>query len=361
LSTPELWPADYQVSLPAERKADVIRNLKSEGQFAMADGNMVYQGKLTSADGTLYNVPYKSLDASLSLADKVAHIRSLRVSALSGAVQLEGDYSFKEPVPGFSIASKVQGIDVKDLYAALDPKAERDMRGRLNADMKLSGRGNNWEEVKPTLHGQGDAEVLQGALLNFNIADSLFTSITGIPGLTNAINPSLRTKYPETFTAKDTEFKELKALFDIADGRANIKELRMSAAEFIVQGKGWADFTRRVDFRATLNFSQRLSADLSQSAREMKYLLNNQGQLEVPFALTGRLPNVKAKPDTRYLGQMVQRGFLRKGAEDLQNRLPGGKESAEQQEPAPADGKKKKKNSNEELIRKGLEGLFKRK
>ncbi len=232
----------------------------------------------------------------------------------------------------------------------------------MNANMKLSGSGKNWEEIKPALRGQGDAEVLQGALLNFNIAEGALTGITGIPGLTNIINPALRQKYPETFTAKDTEFKELKANFDVADGRINVKNLRMSAADFLVQGEGWVDFTRKVDFRATLSFSQRLSADLSQSAREIKYLLNDQGQLEVPFVISGRMPNVKPKPDTRYLGQLVQRGFMRKGAEDLQKRfLGGGKDAAAQQNETPNDGdKKKKKSSTEDKIRRGLEGLFKR-
>ncbi len=360
MSTPEIWPADYQTSLPEERKADVVRNLHSEGQFTMAGADMAYQGKLSSANGTLYNVAYKGLDATLSLADKVANIRSLRVDALSGSVQVEGEYSYKEPVPRFAVASKVLGIDVKELYSALDPKAERDIRGRMNAEMKLSGSGKNWEAIKPTLRGQGQAEVLQGALLNFNIAEGTLSGITGVPGLTNVISPALRKKYPETFAAKDTEFKELKANFDIWEGRMNVKGLRMSAAEFVVQGNGWADFTRRVDFRSTLNFSERLSADLSQSAREVRYLLNNQGQLEVPVALTGKLPNVKPKPDVNYLGQLVERGFMRKGADELQKRFLGRKEPATQEETAPADSKKKKRDSTEDLIRKGLEGLFKR-
>ncbi len=362
MSTAELWPADYTASLGEERKADVIRNLKSEGRFTLAGGNMTCEGKLNSADGTLYNVPYKNLDAALALADKVVHIQSLRVNTLSGALQADGEYSFKEATPQFSLNSKAQGIDVKDLYTALDAKAERDIRGRMNATMKLSGSGKNWEEIKPALRGQGEAEVLQGALLNFNIADGALTGITGIPGLTNAISPSLRQKYPETFAAKDTEFKELKANFDIADGRINVKNLRMAAADFLVQGEGWADFTRRIDFRSTLSFSQRLSADLAQSAREMKYLLNSQGQLEMPFTIKGRLPNVKPKPDTRYLGQLVQRGFLRKGSEDLPNRfLGGGKNSDEPANETAKDGeKKKKRNSTEEMIRRGLEGLFKR-
>jgi uncharacterized protein involved in outer membrane biogenesis len=360
MSTPEIFPADYRALLPEDRRADVIRNLQSEGQLSMAGGNMVYQGKLSSADGTLYNVAYKGLDATLSLADKVANIRNLRVNAMSGTVQVEGEYSFKEAVPRFSLASKAQGVDIKELYTVLDAKAERDIRGRMNADMKLAGSGKTWEEIKPTLRGQGEAEVLQGALINFNIAEGTLGSVTGMPGLTNIINPALRKKYPETFTAKDTEFKELKANFDLAEGKMNVKNLRMSAAEFVVQGQGWADFNRRVDFRSTVDFSQRFSADLAQSTREVKYFLNNQGQLEIPIIVKGRLPNVKPKPDGNYLAQMAQRAFMRKGTGDLKSPNLGDKDADQQKEEAPENTKKSRRKSNEDMIRKGLEGLFRR-
>jgi uncharacterized protein involved in outer membrane biogenesis len=357
MSTPQIFPADNRALLPEDRKADVIRNLQSEGQLSMAGGNMVYQGKLSSADGTLYNVAYKGLDATLSLSNKVANIRNLRVNAMSGTVQVEGEYSFKEAVPRFSLASKMQSVDVKELYTALDVKAERDIRGRMNADMKLAGSGKSWEEIKPTLRGQGEAEVVQGAVLNFNIAES---ALGGVPGLGNMINPNLRKKYPETFTAKDTEFKEMKATFDMADGRINVKNLRMAAAEFTSQGQGWADFNRRVDFRSTVDFSQRLSADLAQSTREVKYFLNNQGQLEMPIIVKGRLPNVKPKPDGNYLAQMAQRAFMRKGTGDLKNPDLGDKDANQQKEEAPENTKKSRRKSNEDMIRKGLEGLFRR-
>jgi len=361
LSTPELRPADYNASLAEERKSDIIRSLRSEGQFSMAGGTTTYQGKLSSADGTLYNIPYKGLESTLSLANQIANIKSLRVNALSGTVQVDGEYAFKEPAPRFAVATKVQGIDVKELYSALDAKANRDMRGKLNAEMRLAGSGKSWEEVKPTLQGQGEAEVLQGALLNFNIAEGALNGITGVPGLTNLINPSLRQKYPETFTAKDTEFKELRMTLDVAESRMNVKHLRMSAADFVLQGNGWADFTRKVDFRATLNFSDQLSGDIARTAREVRYVLNNQGQLEVPLALTGRLPNVKTVPDSRYLGQIVQRALLRKGAEELQERFLGGRRQTQPQtqENAPTDTGRKK-SSTEDLIRRGLESLFKR-
>lgn len=359
LSTPELWPADYNATLAEDRKGDIIRGLKSEGRMTISGGNLAYQGNIASTEGTLYNVAYKALEASLSWADKTANVQNLRVNALSGAVQLQGDYSLKEAAPRFAFKTKLDGIDIRELYNALDAKAERDVRGRLHADLKLSGAGSSWEQIKPNLRGAGQAEIVQGAVLNFNIADSMLTGITGIPGLTQIISPSLRKKYPETFTAKDTEFKEVRSLLELADGRLFVKDLRMAAAEFVVVGNGSADFNRRLDFRGTLNFSQRLSTDLSASAREIKFMLNDQGQLAIPFSAAGTMPNVKFQPDTNFLGQMVQRGFLGRGAEDLQNRFLGGRERRGERE-GTEEGGTKKRNSTEDLIRRGLENLFRR-
>jgi hypothetical protein len=297
--------------------------------------------------------------------NKIATIRSLRVNALSGSLQLDGQHAFGDPVPRFSVAAKVQGLDLAELYRSLDLKGSRDLRGRLNADTKISGSGKQWEEIKPNLRGQGQAEVLQGALLNFNLVESVLSGITGVPGLTSLINPQLRKKYPETFEAKDTEFKELKGLFDLADARMNVKDLRIAAADYTIQGNGWVDFEKRVDFQAALLLSQRLSADLGRSAREVTYMLNSQNQFEVPFTVTGTLPNVRPRPDSSYLAKMVQRGFLRRGTEELERRFFGKERSASPPEadsgaPLSEQKKDKKRDSTEDLIRKGLDQLFRR-
>ena len=360
ISTRELWPADFQADLSEERKADVVKNLTSEGQLAVQEGRLAFQGKLLSGQGTLYKVGYKNLDASLSVANQVATIRNLRVTAMSGAIQGDGEYAFKDPAPQFSFASKMQGVDLKELYGALSPKAEKDIRGRLNGEMKISGSGQKWDELKQSLRGQGEAEVIQGALLNFNLADGAMSGIAGMPGLANMINPRIRKKYPETFEAKDTEFKEMKAQFDLADGRVNVKNLRIAATDYSAQGNGWVELERKVNFRATLAFSQRLSADIGDSAREMKYLFNTQNQIEIPFTISGKLPKVKPKPDMNRLGRMVQKGFLGRGPGDVRGRNPDPTEPASPGEPAPTESKRRKRSSTEDAIRKGLEGFFKR-
>ncbi|HXG51424.1 MAG TPA: AsmA family protein [candidate division Zixibacteria bacterium] len=361
ISTPELIPAEYQAEISEARRVDAIKNLTSEGQLRAHNGNVVLQAKLASTDGTLYRIPYKGLEADLSLANKVATIRNLRMNALDGSLQLEGEYAFDAPTPHFSLATRARGIDIQRLYAAIDARAQRDLRGKLNADVKVNGGGQNWEQIKARLRGQGEAEVVQGALLNFNLAEGVLSGITGIPGLTNLINPRIRSKYPETFAAKDTEFRELKALLDLGGARINVKSLRIAAADFSVQGNGWADFDRRVDFRSVLQFSPRLSADIASSAREVRYLFNGQGQMEVPFALAGTLPNVRPRPDGDYLARMVQRGFLQKGAEEIQRRFFGRKEpdaARDQPAPVPLEPERRRRESPDDLIRKGLDRLF---
>jgi AsmA protein len=358
LSTAEIWPADFQASLPEERKGDVLRNLNNDGKITVTNGQVTYHGKLSSGAGTLHKIGYKNLEAGLSLANKVADIRDLRVSVLNGMLHADGQYAFNDPVPRFTLATKMQGIDIHQLYENLNPKAERDIRGRLNADIKVAGSGKEWKEMEPSLHGAGEAEVLQGALLNFNVAQGALSGITGIPGLTNVISPELRKKYPEIFEAKDTEFKEMKTVFNVADSRVNVKDLRIAAADYGVQGKGWVNFKRRVDFQSMLTLSQRLSADVADSAREIKILFNNQNQLELPFSLTGKLPKVKPRPDSRYLGRMVERGMTRRGLEELQRQFFGSRKPSAPEESAPSEPQKKKKSTTEDLIRKGLEGLF---
>ncbi len=351
LFTPEIWPADFQADLPAERKADVIKDLSSTGQLTAKNDSLNYQGKLTSGQGSLYNIKYKNLGTGLVLENNVANIREFRVKALKGSLEAQGTYAFRNPVPSFSLSSKVRGLDLKELYNSLDPKAPLDIQGSLNADLKVSGSGKDWKEIEPRLKGDGKAEVLEGALLNFNLAQEAISGITGMPGLASLITPQVREKYPETFQSKDTKFKELKGLFSLGEGRMNVKDLRITAADYTVLGKGRVNFDRDVNFRALMLLSQRLSNDLASAAKEVRYIYNANNQLEIPFGLTGTLPNIRPRPDSNYLTKLFQRGMSNKGAEEISKQIFGDKNPSSPEDSTTRD-------AVQDLIRKGLQGIF---
>ena len=132
----------------------------------------------------------------------------------------------------------------------------------------------------------------------------------------------------------------------------------MVAAQFTVEGNGWANFDRAVDFRAAVQFSPALSNDIAGAVRELKFLFNKENELEIPFTLAGTLPRVKPRPDTSYLARAFQRGFFQRGTDELQRQFSGSNDNSSRQEPASGESKERKKKPTEDLIRRGLEGLF---
>ncbi|MBI4522432.1 MAG: AsmA family protein [Deltaproteobacteria bacterium] len=360
LSSPELRLSDLQATEGKSDKGDLLKNLSSDGALKMQNGSLSYQGKVSSTEGSLNRINYKDLAAGISLENKILNFKNLVVKALNGSLQADGQYEFAAAPPRFSLSSKTRGLDLRELSRILQAEGGKQFQGRLNSDLKVSGRGKTWEEMKPTLTGTGVAEVLQGTLLDFNIAESVLGGVTGFPGLTSLVSPQIRKKYPAIFTAKNTEFKELKTQFTLGEGKANVKELTLTAADFAVRGTGWVDFNQRVDLQSVLSFSNRLSADIAGSAKEVRYLFNDKGNLEIPFSLKGTLPGARPKPDMSFIGRQLQRGFLRKGTEELQKRFLGPKERSrkEETEPTPEPKRRDRRPPTEELIRKGLEGLF---
>ena len=116
------------------------------------------------------------------------------------------------------------------------------------------------------------------------------------------------------------------------------------------------DFERRVDFRGVIRFSPQLSGDIAGALREVRLLFNKSNELEIPFTLSGQMPNVRPRPDASFLTKALQRGLFQRGAEELQEQLFGPRErrapdrQPDQDQPSP--------KSPEDLIRRGLEGLF---
>jgi hypothetical protein len=73
--------------------------------------------------------------------------------------------------------------------------------------------------------------------------------------------------------------------------------------------------------------------------------------LEIPFGLTGTLPNVRPRPDSNYLAKLFQRAIANKGVEEISKQIFGTKKPSSPEDSATRD-------SVEELIRKGLQGIF---
>lgn len=359
VSSPELNLADLKAPASGRKKPEVLKDLKGQGTVLVKDGTLTSRGNFSSASGTIADGDYKDLQTNASLVDRVATIENLSLGAFGGSLKAKGRYDMRESTPRFDTTANVKAMDLTQIFRAFVPTAPQNIRGLIDMDLDVTGSGSNWKVIQKTLKGQGKAEVVNGALIDMNLAESV---ISNVPGGVKKIPADIRNKYPAIFSAKDTEFKQMKGSATIADGKARTDDLVVSAAEFESQGKGWYAFNRTVDFKAVLFFSEQLSEDIIKRAKEAKNFVDDQGRIEMPFTLSGKIPGAKPKPDMNYIARAMQKGFLERGFGNLSRKKSpkaDSEASSSSDEGTPTDSKKKKKKKDmkEEILR-GLQQFF---
>jgi uncharacterized protein involved in outer membrane biogenesis len=303
----------------------------------------------------LRDLEYQNLDVELTTRDKVASLRQLSFNADSGTFRGRAEYDMrKSDNPSCEGRSDIGDMDLALLLARQASKAAGKLQGKLQTDITLSGSGKEWPAIRQSMRGNGKLAVKDGVLKDINIADSALSSVTGIAGLSSFISPRIRKKYPELFDTGDTPFDQLGGTFQISDGRATTNDLVLSARDYAVQGKGYFTFEQAVDFTATLIASETLSADIVDDVKEARYLTGSSDRLEIPFRLEGTLPGARPKPDSKFIANALQRALVDKGLDAL-FKNKGKKKGKEGQE---KDAAPRPANPTEDLIKKGLDGLF---
>lgn len=363
LSSPELWLADVGANNGGQAASDVLNTLRSEGRLRLENERLALSSTLSSAQGRLANVDYTDLQTELSLLNQVAKLERLSLHTLGGSVAASGHYDTGAVPPQFQLVSHISNIGLAELFKAHLPKALDSARGKANFSLALTGSGQDWPALKPSLHGQGDLEITHGALTDVNIADEVLRKITGIPGLTNLISSRVRQKYPALFTHQGTEFSRLGGQFRLSQGKILLDDVHLAAANYTTQGQGWLDYDQNIDFQGQLILAKDLSKDIQDGVRLASLLSNDQGQIALPFALSGSLPGVKPVPDVAAVARRVQRGVVAKGVEVLQKNLnkilpsprsDGAQDGQEDSTASPITPQ----DVLREGLRQGLEGLF---
>jgi hypothetical protein len=191
--------------------------------------------------------------------------------------------------------------------------------------------------------------------------------LTGIPGLSVALPPSLREKYPQVFGAGDTVFENMDAKIDIRDGWANFRDFRLAARDYSLGGQGRYSLDNQLDMSTVMTMSQALSDDLVAAAEPMRYLRNPEGRVEFPVKLVGPVPDIKPVPDVGYVAKLASRQAVGKLLEraiggSKQETATGAGEVAEgaAEDPPTAEDAAKgvATDAAADLLNKGLGGLF---
>jgi uncharacterized protein involved in outer membrane biogenesis len=270
---------------------------------------------VTSPSGMVANVPYQNLALTAAYGANRVDINSLKLAAYSGTIDARGNAALSGD-RRFDLTLNCNNLNVQQAMEAQKAKAAETVRGLLTGNVHVIGAGTNFAQIRPTLHGNGRAQVRNGKLVGVNVVAQALTKVDNLPGIGTLIPSSITRRHPELFSNPDTDIQNASLSFTLSGPRITSHDLNVQAADYTILGDGWFDMDKNIDLTARILLSRAFSDEIVAARKNVAFLTNQDRQVEVPLRISGKLPKPLIAPDVAVLAR-------RAASHALQNRLGG--------------------------------------
>src|SRR5262249_11444651 len=93
----------------------------------------------------------------------------------------------------------------------------------------------------------------------------------------------------------------------VAGERLRMHPAVVSARDYTVRGDGTVTFDQDVDATATLVVAPAFTADVISAVKEARFLTDDGGVISIPFRVTGRMANVRPRPDEAFVARALRK------------------------------------------------------
>lgn len=284
--------------------------------------------------GSLAFRQYRIADARVEakLDNGMLKVPVLQAKAWGGA--LDANALADARASRIAVKAVANGVNVNALLKDVAGKDLLEGSGRVNLDVDTTGRSVG--ELRSHLRGNAALNLRDGAIKGINLAKTLRQAKAALSLKQDAVEQARQTE--------KTDFSELNASFQIADGVARNKDLDVKSPFLRLGGEGLADIGKgRIDYtaRATVTGSA-----AGQGGAELAALKG----LTVPVRLTGPFEAI----DWKVQWSAVAAGALQNKVEDKLKEKLGEKLGIKPAEPGASAPKPK-----DVLKEKLLKGLLK--
>jgi uncharacterized protein involved in outer membrane biogenesis len=302
----------YELNAAAVRLADiapsrppdeVVNQLFAKGAVSIGSSTgPTVDSEITSPSGNLANIPYQNLKLSLALADKVARVTTLRLKAFSGDIVATGNTRLEASAP-MQASISFTNLDVQQALDSQKSKAAGTVRGTLGGNIKVSGKTGTFDEMKPTLRGNGDLTLTNGKLIGVNIGGQALKKVQNLPAIGNLVPEAVIRNHPELFSNPDTDIQVASLTFVLEGPRITSHDIKVQTVDYNLLGDGWFDMDKNIDLAARIVLSPQFSKELVEQKKEVAFIANKDGQIDIPLQVVGQLPKPQVLPNVTELAQ----------------------------------------------------------
>jgi uncharacterized protein involved in outer membrane biogenesis len=294
--------------MPERPPDEQVSQLKATGTLdAKTDGAVTLTIELSSGEGMVSKVRYRNLALKADYDGRQVNVSSLTLDTYGGSVGASAADLLARPRP-FHATVNLNHIDLQQALSAQKAKAANTLSGLLTGQINASGRGTYIEEIKPTLAGNGRVQIEHGKLIGVNVVGTALKKINSAPAVGTLLTPAMMERHPALFNSSDTDLNLVRLSYVMTGPRMTSHDIMVQADDYNVTGEGWFDMDRNVDLSLRLLMSKQFSSELQAQKKNVAYLEDPDGQIEIPLSIRGTLPHPTIQPD---IGFLVQRAAIR--------------------------------------------------
>jgi hypothetical protein len=304
--------ANYQFGADTVKIGELVPSRKDLGEQVSglaASGNLSRDGaaiaattNVTSPSGMVANVPYEKLALAAGYSGNRLTIDSLKLNTFDGAIAASGDATLGAG-QNFNLKLNADNVDMQKALEAQKAKAAGVIRGKLTAAAQVAGSGKDFDQIKPTLRGNGKANLADGKLIGVNVVGQALKKVDNVPGIGALVPAGVVNNHPGLFKSNDTDIQKAALSFVLQGPKITTHDLTASAADYSLMGDGWFDMDKNIDLAARILMSKAFSNELVVSKHNVSYLTNPDGSVEIPLRIIGQLPKPAVLPDVGVLAQ----------------------------------------------------------
>jgi hypothetical protein len=301
--------------LPA-KNSDAMIDVHSTGEIKQGGGGFTVRGRLSSPSGALQGFPYRKFDSDLEWSAGGLNLERFSLQTLGGAVTGSALLQSRGSKTSFTLRPAAKNLDLGQIVPKRISGSVPEIDGAMNLEAHVTGHGKDWSEAWRAMQGNGRVVIQRGVIRNFNFAENVLSNISGLPGIGRLLSARPASAKNPVIERRDTPFEAAGSSFTIGGGKIELQDLILTAPEFEIRGDGSFGPERALRLSARLAMSSQFSRELAKEHTNIRFLMDREGRLVVPFRVEGTPERPQLRPDLRRLAESIQRGLLGRPAGD---------------------------------------------
>ncbi len=225
-------------------------------------------------------------------------LNTFDVRAFSGLIAANGTVGISGQQP-YNLKLRTSGLNLGDMLNTMTTYKDV-MTGRLGSDIALNG---NAKDLKKSVSGKGVMTVTDGEIKTF----SLLSKLTSIANLINV------------GSGGTTKIQTMRMTAVIDHGKVTTNDLKLNSNDCTVTAQGYFDLDSNLNYHGTGILSRSISGRVGGTAGQL--IKNQQGEVEIPFILTGDIRRPAFSLDAQAYQQRLKEAAKKQVIQQLNQQL----------------------------------------